>query len=86
MDAELNKAKNEIKRLKDYRSEITIQLNNINGNSLSAKDRLERTKVTAKALESYISENINKEIVEWMGIGEYNRLMSRLKNPTSKKM
>ncbi|MDL2323438.1 hypothetical protein LJC52_05570, partial [Bacteroidales bacterium OttesenSCG-928-A17] len=76
---DFNKATAELRKLRYSYNQITKKYNQ------GSKEILERTKNTAKEIETYIRENLDSEIADWMGLGELRGLLARLHNPTSKK-
>lgn len=82
---ELNKSKVKLAELRMERNRIENSLKGIKETSSNKTDRIKRIQATAKKLEDYIYKNINDELVDWMGIGEFRSLMSKLRNPASKK-
>jgi hypothetical protein len=82
---ELNEAKAKVFGLRRERDRIARSLKGIRETSAGKTEKLNRIKEAARELEEYIAENINSEIVDWMGVGEFRGLMARLRNPTSGK-
>ncbi|NDV46104.1 hypothetical protein D0T49_03490 [Paludibacter sp. 221] len=82
---ELNTANVALKKLRYKRNAIARKVGDINEIGGNKAEILERTRKTAHELESYIRNNLNNELADWMGLGELRSLLAGLNNPTSKK-